>query len=81
MSVKENRVGNEYACFTMYSFLASWYDKRCVHSLTNTLFMYFLVQSLPDEVLDLGRSVRTLDLTHNRLGNDILPLQQTNVDF
>ncbi|XP_030439994.1 plant intracellular Ras-group-related LRR protein 7 [Syzygium oleosum] len=25
------------------------------------------LKSLPDEVLDLGRSVRTLDLTHNRL--------------
>eukprot|EP00249_Psilotum_nudum_P013001 c24096_g2_i1 orf=312-554(-) len=26
------------------------------------------LKSLPSEVLDLGRSVRTLDATHNRLG-------------
>lgn len=26
-------------------------------------------QSFPDEVLELDKSVRTLDLTHNKLGN------------
>lgn len=27
-----------------------------------------LIQTFPDEILDLDRSVRTLDLTHNRIG-------------
>lgn len=30
------------------------------------------LKTFPDEVLDLGTSVRALDLTHNKLGNAML---------
>lgn len=32
---------------------------------------FSLEQTFPDEVLDLHNSVRTLDLTHNRVGNTL----------
>ena len=35
------------------------------HMLTH---LPMLEQTFPDEVLDLDRSVRTLDLTHNKIG-------------
>lgn len=31
-------------------------------------FLLMMEQAFPDEVLDLDRSVRTLDLTHNKIG-------------
>lgn len=32
------------------------------------MLVSLIKQSFPDEVLELDRSVRTLDLTHNKLG-------------
>lgn len=41
----------------------------CVHIPHSLLIDYvFLEQTFPDEVLDLERSVRTIDLTHNKIG-------------
>jgi len=33
--------------------------------------LFFHQQAFPDEVLDLDKAVRTLDLTHNKLGNSL----------
>lgn len=41
----------------------------CVHIPHSLLIDYvFLEQTFPDEVLELERSVRTIDLTHNKIG-------------
>lgn len=40
-----------------------------VHMPFHSLF--FHQQAFPDEVLDLDKAVRTLDLTHNKLGNSL----------
>ena len=40
----------------------------CIFFIRYLLIMFFLEQTFPDEVLDLERSVRTIDLTHNKIG-------------
>lgn len=53
--------------------------KRISFNILRTCF--FVEQAFPDEVLDLDTSVRTLDLTHNRLGNVFLFLKHLSVSI
>ncbi|KAK3021024.1 hypothetical protein RJ639_045155 [Escallonia herrerae] len=66
------------ALFSFFS-LAIIYVPRGVES-HDEMTMCSFQQTFPDEVLDLDRSVRTLDLTHNRLvpfliGEQLIPLR------
>lgn len=50
------------------------------HKVWDTELPAFVIeQAFPDEVLDLDASVRTLDLTRNKLGNVFLFLKHLSV--
>lgn len=55
-----------FVCFIVYLLLK--------YKLTK---WFSLEQTFPDEVLDLDKSVRTLDLTHNRLGSTLQSLDRS----
>lgn len=55
-----------------------------VHNMFSLLVLFYMIillQEVPNEVLQVGNSLRTLDLTNNKLGNQIFLVAVCYIQF